>query len=96
MRSQNSAIVLRWEDGEILEELRTRLASAEGRSNLLVRKELCEHPFGTMKRVFNQGYFLLRGLRKVRGEMGFTVLAYDMRRAINVLGTKALLASLAR
>lgn len=45
-----------------------------------------------MKRAFNQGYFLLKGLKKVRGEMGFTALAYDIRRALNILGTRALLA----
>ena len=58
------------------------------------RKELAEHPFGTMKRAFNQGYLLLKGLRKVNGEVGFTMLAYNMRRAINILGTKTLIASL--
>jgi hypothetical protein len=46
-----------------------------------------------MKRSFNQGYLLLRGLRKVNGEVGFTMLAYDMRRAINILGTKRLICS---
>ncbi len=45
-----------------------------------------EHPFGTMKRAFNQGYLLLKGLRKVKGEVGFTMLAYNIRRAINILG----------
>jgi transposase len=53
-----------------------------------------EHPFGTIKRTFNQGYLLLKGLRKVNGEVGFTMLAYNMTRAISILGTKPLLASL--
>ena len=47
---------------------------------------LVEHPFGTIKRAFNQGYLLLKGLRKVKGEVGFTMLAYNMRRVINVFG----------
>ena len=38
------------------------------------RNCMCEHPFGTIKRGFNQGYLLLKGLRKVGGEMGFTML----------------------
>ena len=46
-----------------------------------------------MKRAFNQGYLLLRGLRKVRGEVGLTILAYNMRRAINILGTRRLMSS---
>jgi transposase len=53
---------------------------------------LAEHPFGTMKRAFNQGYLLLKGLRKVKGEVGFTMLAYNMRRAINILGVGTLIA----
>ena len=53
-----------------------------------------EHPFGTIKRAFDQGYLLLKGLRKVNGEVGFTMLAYNMRRAINILGTRRLMSSI--
>ena len=84
--------IWRWEHEETLEEMRARLRTVEGSRKAALRKEICEHPFGTMKRAFNQGYFLLRGLRKVKGEMGFTMLAYNMRRAISILGVKALLA----
>ena len=55
------------------------------------RNCMCEHPFGTIKRGFNQGYLLLKGLRKVGGEMGFTMLAYNMRRVINILGVNKLI-----
>ena len=41
-------------------------------------KGLVEHPFGTIKRAFNQGYLLLKGLRKTSGEVGFTMLAYNI------------------
>jgi hypothetical protein len=58
---------------------------------LLLRRQIVEHPFGTMKRAFNQGYVLLKGLRKVKGEVGFTMLAYNMRRAINIFGVGALM-----
>jgi hypothetical protein len=33
----------------------------------------------------------LKGLRKVKGEVGFTILAYNMRRAINILEVGALI-----
>jgi len=49
------------------------------------RKEIVEHPFGTMKRSMNQGYFLMRGLSKVRMEMNLTVIAYNIKRSINIL-----------
>jgi len=38
-----------------------------------LRKQLAEHPFGTLKRAWNQGYFLTRGLENVRAEMSLTL-----------------------
>lgn len=84
--------IKRWEHEEMLEGMRELITSEEGSKKIQKRKELSEHPFGTIKRAFNQGYLLLKGLRKVKGEVGFTMLAYNMRRAINMLGTKALVA----
>lgn len=59
------------------------------------RKAIVEHPFGTMKRGMSQGYFLLRGLAKVRAEFSLTVLAYNLRRVINIVGIPRLMAALA-
>ena len=39
------------------------------------RKQLVEHPFGTMKRWWDAGYVFMRGLEKVRTEFRVTVLA---------------------
>ncbi len=86
--------IYRWEHQEIVEEMDSRMMTAEGREKLWKRKELSEHPFGTMKRAFNQGYLLLKGLRKVKGELGLTMIAYDMRRALNTVGTAKLIAAL--
>lgn len=47
---------------------------------LQTRKNIVENPFGTLKRAFNQGYLLLKGLRKTAGEVEFTMLAYNMRK----------------
>ena len=80
--SKNGRVIMRWEHQEIIDEARARLETKEGREKFAKRKELSEHPFGTMKRAFNQGYVLLKGLKKVRGETGLTMIAYDMRRAI--------------
>jgi transposase len=78
-------------DGAV-DRLRARLSSFEGMEKVRLRRMLAEHPFGTMKRAFNQGYLLLKGLRKVKGEVGFTMLAYNMRRVINILGVGTLIA----
>jgi len=77
----------RWEYAEVLDEMRDRILREP--EKLALRKSVVEHPFGTMKRAFNQGYLLLRGLRKVCGEVGFTMLAYNMRRVLNILGPGA-------
>ena len=59
------------------------------------RKGLVEHPFGTFKRSMNQGYFLTRGLTKVRTEMSLSVLAYNLKRVINILGVPKMIRALA-
>jgi alanine racemase len=41
----------------------------------------------------NQGAFLMRGLEKARAEFSLTALAYNLRRALNILGTGRLLAA---
>ena len=59
------------------------------------RKSLVEHPFGTMKRGMDQGYFLTRGLVKVRGEMSLTILAYNLKRVMHIMGIEALIDAVA-
>ena len=39
------------------------------------------------------GYFLMRGLEKVRAEMSLTVLAYNLKRVISILGVPKLIAA---
>ena len=36
----------------------------------------------------------MKGLRKVKGEFGYSVLVYDIRRALNILGMSGLLHAL--
>ncbi len=76
---------------EAVEEMRSRMNSPEGRELFDLRKSTVEHPFGTMKRGFDQGYLLLKGLRKVRGELGLTMLAYNLRRLLGLVGTRGLM-----
>jgi hypothetical protein len=66
------------------------------RHKVKMRQWLSEHPFGTMKRGLNQGYLLLKGLAKVAGEISLTILAYNIKRVINILGLPALIAAFRR
>ena len=63
----------------------------------LMRQRSClsEHPFGTLKRMTDKGQFLMRGLANVRAEMGLSVLCYNLKRVINILGVETLCARLA-
>ena len=54
------------------------------------RKEIIEHPFGTIKRSWGYSYTLLRTKRKVSGEFALIYLCYNLRRVINILGVKGL------
>lgn len=57
------------------------------------RQMLVEHPFGTIKRVMNFEYFLLRSKKLVSGETGLAFFCYNLKRLINIKGTKEIIAS---
>ncbi len=57
------------------------------------RREVVEHPFGTIKQWMNQCAFLMRRLDNVRGEFSLTALAYNIRRAISLVGVPGLIAA---
>ena len=84
--------VSRLENEAVLDRMQTRLAR---RPDVLDRRrETVEHPFGTIKQWMNQATFLMRGLEKVRAEFSLTALAYNLRRALNILGFAKLMAAL--
>jgi transposase len=58
-----------------------------------VHTRMCtvEHPFGSVKWYGDAGYVLCRGKRKVSAEIGLRFLAYNMKRAINMVGTEKLI-----
>jgi transposase len=58
-----------------------------------VHTRMCtvEHPFGSVKWYGDAGYVLCRGKRKVSAEIGLSFLAYNMKRAINMVGTEELI-----
>jgi transposase len=58
------------------------------------RRQLAEHPFGTIKWMLGHPRFLLRGLRKAKAELALAVLGFNLRRVITILGVPALLETL--
>ena len=81
--------VTRLENEAVLDRVAARL---KARPDILdKRRETVEHPFGTIKQWMNQGAFLTKGLEKVRGEFSLTALAYNLRRALNIVGIDGLM-----
>ena len=92
--SQNklSRRIKRWVHEELLEEMARRVRAEPDK--VKQRKCIVEHPFGTIKRSMDQGYFLTRRLCNVRAEMSLTMLAYNIKRALKLKGTQELMAAL--
>ena len=62
----------------------------------LIKERMClsEHPFGTIKWYHGAHYLLCRGKEKATAEIGLSLLAYNIRRAMNMVGAKALIAAM--
>ena len=81
--------VSRWEHEEVLEAAETRLDKEPER--MRVRRCTVEHPFGTIKSWMGHTHFQMKTLRKVSTEMSLHVLAYNLKRAISILGAATLI-----
>jgi len=81
--------ITRWVDEKFLEEMARRVRA---RPELMRRRQqLSEPPFGTIKRAMGHSYFLMRGLNQVGAEMSLTVLSYNLKRVINIIGVKKMI-----
>jgi len=58
------------------------------------RKQLVEHPYGTIKHWMGSTPCLMKRLPNVQAEMSLHVLVYNLKRAISVLGVLAILENL--
>lgn len=54
--------------------------------HLKKRKCLSEHPFGTVKHYNDSRYLLTKGSEKATGELSLSFLAYNLKRALKVIG----------
>ena len=79
----------RWADEEVVERAAARLAAKPDAMH--IRRATVEHPYGTLKGWMDSTHFLTKTLDYVSTEMSLHVLAYNMKRVINLIGTKRLL-----
>ena len=59
------------------------------------RKAMVEHPFGTVKRGMQSDFCVTKGLESVNGEFSLLFFSYNLKRVMNILGVKGLLAAIA-
>ena len=81
----------RYENEAVLDRMAARLAAQPEMIDR--RRETVEHPFGSIKQWMGQGAFLTKRLDNVRAEFSLTALAYNMRRAINIVGIPSMIAT---
>ena len=84
----NERRVRRWEHENVLEDVQRRFDEKPGA--MQVRRETVEHPFGTIKSWMGSTHFQMRRLKNVATEMALHVLAYNMKRVMNILGVAGL------
>lgn len=85
-KSQKGRSLFRHVDQDFLDTLDTDFE--KNKEKYKMRQMIVEHPFGTVKRGLDAGYFLTRGKLSVTAEMSMTYLAYNLKRVINILGVK--------
>lgn len=84
--------ITRWEHEHILEAVQQRLD--EHPEKMRQRRETVEHPFGTIKSWMGYTHFQMKTLKHVGTEMALHVLAYNLKRVINIIGIRPLIAAM--
>jgi len=91
--TSNYRRVGRWQHEGVVDALDARLEREPER--MRVRRCTAEHPFGTLKCWMGYTHFLTKTVPKVSTEMSLHVLAYNMKRVINILGPQRLIEAIA-
>lgn len=86
--------VRRWEHEHVIEAMVARMKTLGDAMG--IRRQTAEHPFGTIKAWMGATPFLCKGLEAVRTEMSLSILAYNIKRVIEIIGVGPLIKALAR
>jgi transposase len=76
--------ITRWQHESVLETMQERLDRKP--DAMRVRRRTVEHPFGTLKMWMGATHFLTKTLPRVKAEMSLHVLAYNLKRVMQILG----------
>lgn len=61
---------------------------------MTIRRQTLEHVFGTLKSWMGPCHLLTKRIKNVAIEMSLSVLAYNIKRVIAILGVKPLIAAI--
>ena len=76
--------IARWEHEAVLEKMQRRLDRQP--EAMTLQRRTVEHVFGTLKYWMGSTHFLTRRMPNVATEMSLQVLAYNLKRVMNILG----------
>lgn len=76
---------------EFMDNFKESMQSHSNNKIMAKRKEIIEHPFGTLKRNLGYTYFMQRGLEKVKTEFNFMCFIYNFKRVLNMFTVKSLI-----
>jgi len=88
-RAQKGRSIFRHADQDFLDRVDSQ--TKRNLKKYKLRQMIVEHPFGTIKRGWGAYYFLTRRKVSVSAEISLSFLAYNLKRAINILGTEEIL-----
>ncbi len=84
--------IKRWEHEEIIEEMQARLDRTP--DAMRTRRRTVEHVFGTIKDWMGRSHFKMRRVKNVATEASLHILAYNIKRAIALLGVPKLMTAM--
>jgi len=90
--SKTARTITRWEHEDLLDDMKEKMR--KNKEKVKKRKSIVEHPFGTIKRAMNHGYFLMKGKAKTMAEFAIISTVYNMKRANNIIGTEKLITAI--
>ena len=88
-KSSSCRRIYRSQYADIVEK--QKIINKKNRDIIESRKMIVEHPFGTIKSAMGIDRFLTKGLESVNGEFSIIALAFNFKRAFNILGFNGLM-----
>ena len=79
----------RWDREEVFDRVQQRLDNMPDAGR--IRRQTVEHTFGTLKAWMGATHFLMKTLPRVRTEMSLHVLAYNLKRVMQMMGVRPLI-----